>query len=187
MSKKIYLFSLVLLALAFVSCSETEEEGKFANWRARNEAFMDSLQTVYDTAPNHGDLEYIVPMINNKVKIFYKKKIKKETGDSPLFTQSAIVYYRGLYIFGEKFDENFSGVDPDVDFDKPATFSVQGFYNQSTAKAVAGWADILQHMKVGERWMTYIPWEVAYGTSGNDAIPGYSTLIFDIQLQGIEE
>ena len=34
MSKKIYLFSLVLLALAFVSCSETEEEGKFANWRA---------------------------------------------------------------------------------------------------------------------------------------------------------
>ena len=37
MSKKIYLFSLVLLALAFVSCSETEEEGKFANWRARNE------------------------------------------------------------------------------------------------------------------------------------------------------
>ena len=40
MSKKIYLFSLVLLALAFVSCSETEEEGKFANWRARNEAFL---------------------------------------------------------------------------------------------------------------------------------------------------
>ena len=33
MSKKIYLFSLVLLALAFVSCSETEEEGKFANWQ----------------------------------------------------------------------------------------------------------------------------------------------------------
>ena len=48
MSKKIYLFSLVLLALAFVSCSETEEEGKFANWRARNEAFLDSLQQVYD-------------------------------------------------------------------------------------------------------------------------------------------
>ena len=34
MSKKIYLFSLVLLALAFVSCSETEEVGKYDNWRA---------------------------------------------------------------------------------------------------------------------------------------------------------
>ena len=29
MSKKIYLFSLVLLALAFTACSETEETGKY--------------------------------------------------------------------------------------------------------------------------------------------------------------
>lgn len=50
MSKKIYLFSLVLLALAFVSCSETEEVGKYDNWRARNEAFIDSLANVYATA-----------------------------------------------------------------------------------------------------------------------------------------
>lgn len=185
MSKKIYLFSLVLLTLVFTACSETEEEGKFSNWRARNEAFMDSLQTVYDTAPDHGGLSYLTPMINNKVKIFYKKKIAKETGESPLFTESATVYYRGLYIFGEKFDENFSGADPDLNFDKPSTWSVQGFYNQTGS--VAGWADILQYMKVGERWMTYIPWQVAYGSSDYNSIPGYSTLIFDIQLQGIEK
>ena len=43
MSKKIYLFSLVLLTLAFVSCSETEEVGKYDNWRARNEAYIDSM------------------------------------------------------------------------------------------------------------------------------------------------
>ena len=35
MSKKIYLLSLVLLALAFVSCSETEEVGKYDNWRVK--------------------------------------------------------------------------------------------------------------------------------------------------------
>lgn len=186
MSKKIYLFSLVLLALAFTACSETEEATKFDNWRARNEAFIDSLQTVYDTAPDHGGLDYIIPMINTNVKIFYKKKIEKETGDKPLFTDNVSVYYRGSYIFNEKFDENFSGVDPNVDFDKPATFSVQGFYT-STSPAVAGWADILQYMRVGERWLTYIPWQVAYGSSDNDAIPGYSTLIFDIQLQSIVE
>lgn len=40
MSKKIYLFSLVLLTLVFVSCSETEEVGKYDNWRARNEAYI---------------------------------------------------------------------------------------------------------------------------------------------------
>lgn len=185
MSKKIYLFSLVLMALAFTACSETEEASKFDNWRARNEAFMDSLQTVYDTAPDHGGLEYITPMINTNVKIFYKKKKEKETGDKPLFTETVSVYYRGSYIFGEKFDENFSGVDPAVDFDRPTTFSIQNFY--STSGSVSGWADILQNMRVGERWLTYIPWQVAYGSSDNDAIPGYSTLIFDIQLQSIED
>ncbi len=35
MSKKIYLFSLVLLALTFTACSETEEAGRYDNWRAR--------------------------------------------------------------------------------------------------------------------------------------------------------
>lgn len=183
MSKKIYLFSLVLLALAFTACSETEETGKFDNWKTRNEAFIDSLQTVYDTAPDHGGLKYIVPKNNDKVKIFYKKKIEKETGESPLYTETVTVYYRGSYIIGDVFDQNFSGVDPDVNFDRPSTFLVQGFY--TTSPAVSAWADILQNMKVGERWMTYIPWQVAYGSSGNDPIPGYSTLLFDIQLQSI--
>ena len=43
MSKKIYLFSLVLLALAFTACSETETVDKYDNWRSRNESFIDSL------------------------------------------------------------------------------------------------------------------------------------------------
>lgn len=185
MSKKTSVFSLILLALVFVSCNETKEVDKFDNWRARNEAFMDSLQTVYDTAPEHGGLEYIIPENNKTVKIFYKKKIAKETGRSPLFTETVVAYYRGSYIIGDVFDQNFSGVDPDVDFDRPATWAVQSFYTSDNA--VVGWADILQHMKVGERWMTYIPWQVAYGSSGHSAIPGYSTLLFDMQLQSIVE
>ena len=43
MSKKIYLFSLVLLALTFTACSETEEAGRYDNWQARSEAFIDSI------------------------------------------------------------------------------------------------------------------------------------------------
>ena len=47
MSKKIYLFSLVLLALAFTACSETETVDKYDNWRSRNESFIDSLANVF--------------------------------------------------------------------------------------------------------------------------------------------
>ena len=48
MSKKIYLFSLVLLALAFTACSETETVDKYDNWRSRNESFIDSLANVFE-------------------------------------------------------------------------------------------------------------------------------------------
>ena len=43
MSKKIYLFSLVLLALAFTACSETEETSRYVNWQARGVASCLSL------------------------------------------------------------------------------------------------------------------------------------------------
>ena len=46
MSKKIYLFSLVLLALAFTACSETEETSRYDNRQARSVAFIDSLASV---------------------------------------------------------------------------------------------------------------------------------------------
>ena len=59
MSKKIYLFSLVLLALAFTACSETEETGKYDNWRARNEAFIDSIVNAYANTATRGQLDSI--------------------------------------------------------------------------------------------------------------------------------
>ena len=52
MSKKIYLFSLVLLALAFTACSETEETSRYDNWQARSVAFIDSIASVYDSQQN---------------------------------------------------------------------------------------------------------------------------------------
>ena len=56
MSKKIYLFSLVLLALAFTACSETEETGKYDNWQARNEAFIDSIANAHANTATRGQL-----------------------------------------------------------------------------------------------------------------------------------
>ena len=52
MSKKIYLFSLVLLALAFTACSETEETSRYDNWQARSVAFIDSIASVCNSPEN---------------------------------------------------------------------------------------------------------------------------------------
>ncbi|WP_373789700.1 FKBP-type peptidyl-prolyl cis-trans isomerase, partial [Bacteroides heparinolyticus] len=46
-------------------------------------------------------------------------------------------------------------------------------------------------MRMGERWVLYIPWQSGYGTSGSgsssNAIRGYSVLTFDMQLDSFAE
>ena len=185
MSKKIYLFSLVLLALAFVSCSETEEVGKYDNWRARNEAFIDSLANVYATASGRGGLERI-EMLTAPGNYIYYKEMEPMTdhvvkAGNPKYTDYVKVYYKGTNILGEYFDGNFKGDNPIVDGkdpsegDSPTTiFQVSG--------VITGWGEVLQRMEVGDRWKVYIPWDYAYGSSGTTGILGYSTLVFDITL-----
>lgn len=182
MSKKIYLFSLVLLTLAFVSCSETEEVGKYDNWRARNEAYIDSLANVYATASGRGGLERI-EMLTARGNYIYYKEIEKAPAantDSPKYTDYVKVYYKGTNILGEYFDGNFKGDNPVVNEENPSEgdsptsiFQVSG--------VITGWGEVLQRMKVGDRWKVYIPWEYAYG-SGTTGILGYSALVFDITL-----
>ena len=83
MSKKIYLFSLVLLALTFTACSETEEAGRYDNWQARSEAFIDSIANVYNSAENKAlpdndpeKLHAYKDPTNNQM--LYVKKISKD-------------------------------------------------------------------------------------------------------------
>ena len=40
----------------------------------------------------------------------------------------------------------------------------------------------LQHMRRGDRWLVYIPYQLGYDSATNGAIPAYSTLIFDLAL-----
>ena len=37
-------------------------------------------------------------------------------------------------------------------------------------------------MHIGDKWLVYVPWTLAYGESGSGSIPGYSVLRFTIQL-----
>ena len=70
-----------------------------------------------------------------------------------------------------------------TEFDAYNTFEV--------SKVIAGWTAVLQFMRMGERWVLYIPWQSGYGTSGSgsssNAIRGYSVLTFDMQLDSFAE
>ena len=44
----------------------------------------------------------------------------------------------------------------------------------------------MQQMHIGDKWEIYIPAEMGYGKFSQPGIPGGSTLIFEIELLGIE-
>src|SRR5574344_431851 len=161
--KKYILLSLLFTQclLLFTSCDETEEVNKYADWRNRNEAFIDSLKRVYD-AKTDPELIQIIPYAEKNYPIYAKKLKTVTSGETPLYTDSVTAFYRGMLIneavFGaattpryytklyqslDVFDKNFAGEEPNA-FESPTKFFVNG--------VVAGWREVLERMKVGERW-----------------------------------
>jgi FKBP-type peptidyl-prolyl cis-trans isomerase len=100
------------------------------------------------------------------------KVIKAGTGASPKPTDIVKVHYTGTLVDGTVFDSS-------VQRGEPATFPVNG--------VIPGWTEALQLMKVGDKWQLVIPSKLAYGEQGPRAIGPNSTLIFDVELLGIEK
>lgn len=200
MNKKLLVFLPFLLMLAgvFASCEEVEEEGAYANWRERNQAFIDSIRVVAgdNLVMNLEQLEKIQPgemfYIKNDListekspqYVYCKKLVKNMDGERPLYFESAYVYYYGTLYTGSRFDGSFTGyssLDQNIpippakeptEFDWTVKFSLPSL--------TSGWRTALQYMHTGERWMLYVPWESAYGTSDAGSVPGYSVLTFDV-------
>ena len=84
------------------------------------------------------------------------------------------VNYTGLLEDGTKFD---SSLNPGR---TPFRFTV------GAGQVIKGWDEGLMGMKVGGKRKLTIPPELGYGSRDNGPIPANSTLIFEIDLLGIE-
>ncbi|HEX2960728.1 MAG TPA: FKBP-type peptidyl-prolyl cis-trans isomerase [Ignavibacteriales bacterium] len=101
------------------------------------------------------------------------KVITAGTGATPKATDKVKVNYRGTLVNGTEFDNSYKRGEPIV-------FTV--------GSVIKGWTEALQLMKVGDKWQIFIPSELAYGEQGaGQTIPPNSTLIFDVELLGIEK
>ena len=185
MSKKIYLFSLVLLALAFTACSETEETSRYDNWQARSVAFIDSIASVYDS-PENQTLANDDPEKLHRYKDevtgqwIYVKKVKNGTGkELPQYTSTVSAHYRMSYFNGDVVQQTYTGTEP-TEFDSPTSFTLNG--------VISGWSYTLMYMKVGDFWTLYIPYQSGYGSSTNDGnLQAYSALVYNVRLEKIVE
>ncbi|MBD3670738.1 MAG: FKBP-type peptidyl-prolyl cis-trans isomerase [Gammaproteobacteria bacterium] len=100
------------------------------------------------------------------------KVIKPGDGAKPTLQDTVTVHYRGTLIDGTVFDSSYKRGEP-------ATFPLQG--------VIKGWQEALQMMKVGGKWMVYIPANLAYGAqAAGPTIPPNSTLVFEVELLDIK-
>lgn len=124
----------------------------------RNEAFLQALR----------DGEEELYEISQGVLC---KIIKSGTGDkTPRGNNVITVHYKGSLINGKVFDSSYERGYPEA-------FRLN--------ELITGWQIALTQMRVGDHWIVYIPQELGYGCKGSGSIPGYSTLIFEMELMGI--
>jgi len=98
--------------------------------------------------------------------------MKKGDGPMPTAKDKVEVHYHGTLIDGTVFDSS-------VDRGKTISFPVMG--------VIKGWQEALQLMHVGDKLKLTIPQSLAYGKRGAGAnIPPYSTLVFEVELFGIQ-
>lgn len=98
--------------------------------------------------------------------------IKMGKGKKPAATDKVKVHYHGTLIDGTVFDSS-------VDRGEPITFGLN--------QVIAGWTEGVQLMPIGSKFRFYIPQELGYGAQQAGSIPPYSTLIFEVELLGIEK
>lgn len=101
------------------------------------------------------------------------KVLKQGDGIVPQKTDKVKVHYEGRLIDGTVFDASSKhGTEP-------ATFRPD--------QVIKGWTEALTMMPVGSKWQLFIPQELGYGERATGQIPAYSTLIFDVELVGIDK
>jgi FKBP-type peptidyl-prolyl cis-trans isomerase FklB len=193
-----YFLAVALFAVfGLASCSEEDDTvEEFPNWQARNDAFFnsltDSVLNLLELNPARTDWKRIKSWsksdsIEGSNSDYIIVKVIEE-GDAasatPLYTDTVTVHYLGRllpsvsYPYGYVFDQSYYGNYYD-DVSKPLQMAIG---NSGGNMLVDGFATALQHMRRGDHWMVYIPYQLGYGSQSQTGVPAYSTLIFDLRL-----
>ena len=133
-------------------------EEKYADNKAAGEKFLAENKTKEGVKTTESGLQY--------------KVITEGKGEIPADTCKVKVNYKGTLIDGTEFDSSYKR-------NEPATFRAN--------QVIKGWTEALTMMPVGSKWELYIPQELANGSRESGQIKPFSTLIFEVELVGIEK
>jgi FKBP-type peptidyl-prolyl cis-trans isomerase len=101
------------------------------------------------------------------------KIIQKGNGAKAEKGQEVSVHYEGSLLSGQVFDSSYKRKQP-IDF------------QLGVGQVIPGWDEGIELLKVGDKARFVIPSDLAYGSAGaGGVIPPNATLIFDVELMGI--
>lgn len=195
---------LSALTIGFSSCAkDTEVVDPYANWKEKNEQFLDSIAEVAANPPSdeiwrkYANYKIDFGTSNNPSMSPYQYKVYDyvyvkyaseddildlENGQEPLinYSDTVSVAYQGFLINDVRFDGNYYGT-----FDKEVN---DNFTTFGVSEVVVGWTTALMNMKpqMNDVATVYIPYQMGYGESGSGStIKGYSTLIFKLYIDEV--
>jgi peptidylprolyl isomerase len=93
--------------------------------------------------------------------------------EKPQRGDNVSVHYTGTLLDGKKFDSS-------VDRGQPIQIPI------GTGRVIRGWDEGIPMLGKGGKAILLIPHYLAYGETGNNSIPGYSPLIFKVELLDFE-
>jgi len=143
----------------FRSKQQTNKQAKVEKLTAAGRQFLAENKTKPGVITTPSGLQYEV--------------LTQGNGAVPQKSDKVKVHYEGRLIDGTVFDASSKhGTEP-------SSFRAD--------QVIKGWTEALTMMPVGSKWRLYIPQELAYGERQAGQIPPYSTLIFDVELVGIDK
>jgi len=102
------------------------------------------------------------------------EEVLEGKGEGAANGRTVRVHYRGRLQDGTVFDSSYERGDP-IEFPL------------GVGMVIAGWEQGLQGLKVGGKRKLTIPYNLGYGAQGYPGvIPPYATLIFDVELVGLD-
>lgn len=172
MKKKLYILPLLVAALTTVgvSCSTDDDWNNYAEWREANEAWLQEQRTILN--PDGSEFyTRLSPEWNRQGYVlihYFNDRSETEGNLSPYFNSTVNVKYKGRLYNDIAFDSSYKMVD--------------SLFTCRPQDVISGWSTALQDMRVGDSARVVIPWQSAYGASGQGMIPPYSVLQFDIKM-----
>ena len=113
------------------------------------------------------------PGVKTTVSGLQYLELKQGDGDvHPKARDRVTVHYHGTLLDGTVFDSS-------VDRGQPIAFGL--------SQVIRGWTEGVQLMVVGDKTRFFIPSKLAYGNRAAGKIAPGSTLIFDVELIGIND